>query len=82
MTEDLIRARRDDVKAVILRVAVLHDKDCRATFLSQQAARIFERLPGARVAGLGTAPRSRGNAARDGAAAHGRPDRLARDEQA
>jgi nucleoside-diphosphate-sugar epimerase len=44
-TEDLIRARRDDVKSVILRFAGVYDEDCRAAFLAQQAARIFERLP-------------------------------------
>jgi len=44
-TEELIRARRDGVKSVILRFAGVYDEDCRAAFLAQQAARIFERLP-------------------------------------
>jgi nucleoside-diphosphate-sugar epimerase len=45
VTEALIRSRRDGVKSVILRFAGVYDEDCRAAFLAQQIARIFERLP-------------------------------------
>jgi nucleoside-diphosphate-sugar epimerase/uncharacterized membrane protein len=44
-TEGLIRERRGPIKAVILRFAGVYDEDCRAAFISQQIARIFERLP-------------------------------------
>src|SRR5688500_2732492 len=44
-TEALIRAQRGDIKAVILRFAGVYDEDCRAAFIAQQIARIFERLP-------------------------------------
>jgi nucleoside-diphosphate-sugar epimerase/uncharacterized membrane protein len=45
ITEELIRSRRGGVKSVILRFAGVYDEDCRAAFLAQQTARIFERLP-------------------------------------
>jgi nucleoside-diphosphate-sugar epimerase len=45
VTEELIRSQRDNVKSAILRFAGVYDEDCRAAFLAQQAARIFERLP-------------------------------------
>ncbi len=44
-TESLIMARRGAIKAVILRFAGVYDEDCRAAFIAQQIARIFERLP-------------------------------------
>ena len=44
-TEALIMARRGAIKAVILRFAGVYDEDCRAAFIAQQIARIFERLP-------------------------------------
>ena len=44
-TEALIRERRGAIKSVILRFAGVYDEDCRAAFIAQQIARIFERLP-------------------------------------
>ena len=38
-------ARRGAIKSVILRFAGVYDEDCRAAFIAQQIARIFERLP-------------------------------------
>ncbi|WFU86518.1 NAD-dependent epimerase/dehydratase family protein [Rhizobium sp. CC1099] len=44
-TEALIAKRRGPIKTVILRLAGVYDEDCRAVFIAQQIARIFERLP-------------------------------------
>ncbi|WP_213290498.1 NAD-dependent epimerase/dehydratase family protein [Bradyrhizobium sp. sGM-13] len=44
-TEALIAERRGGIKTVVLRLAGVYDEDCRATFIAQQIARIFERLP-------------------------------------
>jgi nucleoside-diphosphate-sugar epimerase/uncharacterized membrane protein len=44
-TESLIRERRGEIKSVSLRFAGVYDEDCRAAFIAQQIARIFERLP-------------------------------------
>ena len=44
-TEALIAERRGQIKVVILRFAGVYDEDCRAAFVAQQIARIFERLP-------------------------------------
>ncbi len=44
-TETLIAAERGDIRTVILRLAGVYDEDCRAVFVAQQIARIFERLP-------------------------------------
>jgi nucleoside-diphosphate-sugar epimerase/uncharacterized membrane protein len=44
-TEALIRERRGPIKSVIFRFAGVYDEDCRAAFIAQQIARIFERLP-------------------------------------
>ncbi|HKG74609.1 MAG TPA: NAD-dependent epimerase/dehydratase family protein, partial [Aestuariivirgaceae bacterium] len=44
-TETLIQARRGSIKSVIFRFAGVYDEDCRAAFIAQQIARIFERLP-------------------------------------
>ncbi|MGD9943489.1 MAG: NAD-dependent epimerase/dehydratase family protein [Bradyrhizobium sp.] len=44
-TEKLILNEHDKVKVVILRLAGVYDEDCRAAFIAQQIARIFERLP-------------------------------------
>ncbi len=44
-TEDLIRARRGDIKSVIFRFAGVYNEDCHAVFIAQQIARIYERLP-------------------------------------
>ncbi|MGV6873192.1 NAD-dependent epimerase/dehydratase family protein [Pseudochelatococcus sp. B33] len=44
-TETLILNERDDIKVAILRLAGVYDEDCRAAFIAQQIARIFERLP-------------------------------------
>src|SRR5690606_19393324 len=44
-TEELILRERGDIPAVILRLAGVYDEDCRAAFIAQQIARIFERLP-------------------------------------
>jgi nucleoside-diphosphate-sugar epimerase/uncharacterized membrane protein len=44
-TEALIHAKRGSIKSVILRFAGVYDQDCRAAFIAQQIARIFERLP-------------------------------------
>ena len=43
--EAVIREHRGGVKSVILRFAGVYDEDCRAAFISQQIARIFERRP-------------------------------------
>jgi nucleoside-diphosphate-sugar epimerase len=43
--EALIRAERGPIPAVILRPAGVYDERCRAAFLAQQIARIFERQP-------------------------------------
>jgi nucleoside-diphosphate-sugar epimerase len=44
-TEALIAKKRGSIKTVTLRLAGVYDEDCRATFIAQQIARIFERLP-------------------------------------
>lgn len=44
-TETLIQAERGTIKSVILRFAGVYDEDCRAAFVAQQIARIFQRLP-------------------------------------
>ncbi|HET8726360.1 MAG TPA: NAD-dependent epimerase/dehydratase family protein [Alphaproteobacteria bacterium] len=44
-TEALIRERRGGIKTVTLRFAGVYDEDCRAAFIAQQIARIYERLP-------------------------------------
>lgn len=44
-TEALIAGRRGSLRTVILRFAGVYDEDCRAVFIAQQIARIFERLP-------------------------------------
>ncbi|AZO63713.1 MULTISPECIES: NAD-dependent epimerase/dehydratase family protein [unclassified Mesorhizobium] len=44
-TEALISRERGEIKTVILRFAGVYDEDCRAAFVAQQIARIFERLP-------------------------------------
>jgi nucleoside-diphosphate-sugar epimerase/uncharacterized membrane protein len=44
-TEALISRQRGEIKKVILRLAGVYDEDCRAAFIAQQIARIFERLP-------------------------------------
>lgn len=44
-TEKLISRERGDIKTVILRLAGVYDEECRAAFIAQQIARIFERLP-------------------------------------
>ena len=44
-TEQLIASEHGDIKTVILRLAGVYDEDCRAAFIAQQIARIFERRP-------------------------------------
>ncbi|TIP78876.1 MAG: NAD-dependent epimerase/dehydratase family protein, partial [Mesorhizobium sp.] len=44
-TEALISRERGQIKTVVLRLAGVYDEDCRAAFIAQQIARIFERLP-------------------------------------
>ncbi|MGX5733268.1 NAD-dependent epimerase/dehydratase family protein [Bosea thiooxidans] len=44
-TEKLILEEHGDVKVAILRLAGVYDEDCRAAFIAQQIARIFERRP-------------------------------------
>ena len=44
-TEALIARERGDIRTVILRLAGVYDEDCRAAFVTQQIARIFERMP-------------------------------------
>ncbi|PDT81170.1 NAD-dependent epimerase/dehydratase family protein [Sinorhizobium sp. BJ1] len=44
-TEAVIDKERGQIKTVILRLAGVYDEDCRAAFIAQQIARIFERLP-------------------------------------
>lgn len=44
-TEGLIARERGEIRTVILRLAGVYDEDCRAAFIAQQIARIFERLP-------------------------------------
>ncbi|MBX3540463.1 MAG: NAD-dependent epimerase/dehydratase family protein [Chelatococcus sp.] len=44
-TERLILEERGDVKVAILRLAGVYDENCRAAFIAQQIARIFERRP-------------------------------------
>jgi len=44
-TEAVIAKERGDLRTVILRLAGVYDEDCRAAFIAQQIARIFERLP-------------------------------------
>ncbi len=44
-TEELLARERGDIRTVILRLAGVYDEDCRAAFIAQQIARIFERLP-------------------------------------
>ncbi len=44
-TEELTARERGGIRTVILRLAGVYDEDCRAAFVAQQIARIFERLP-------------------------------------
>ncbi len=44
-TESLLRERHGSIPTVVLRLAGVYDEDCRAAFIAQQIARIFERLP-------------------------------------
>ena len=44
-TEELLRSERGDIPLVILRMAGVYDERCRAAFLAQQIARIYERQP-------------------------------------
>ena len=44
-TEALIAGERGGIKTMILRLAGVYDEDCRAAFIAQQIARIFEQLP-------------------------------------
>lgn len=44
-TETVVAKERGRIKTAILRLAGVYDEDCRATFIAQQIARIFERLP-------------------------------------
>lgn len=44
-TEALIARERGPIATVILRLAGVYDEDCRAAFIAQQIARIFERRP-------------------------------------
>lgn len=44
-TEQMISRERGSIKAAILRFAGVYDEDCRAAFIAQQIARIFERQP-------------------------------------
>ncbi|MDX0994284.1 NAD-dependent epimerase/dehydratase family protein [Sinorhizobium medicae] len=44
-TEAVIAKERGAIRTVILRLAGVYDEDCRAAFIAQQIARIFERLP-------------------------------------
>jgi len=44
-TEELIARHRGDIRTVTLRLAGVYDEDCRAAFIAQQIARIFERMP-------------------------------------
>ena len=44
-TEALISRERGAVSTVIMRFAGVYDEDCRAAFIAQQIARIFERQP-------------------------------------
>lgn len=44
-TEALISRERGGIPTVVLRLAGVYDEDCRAAFVAQQIARIFERLP-------------------------------------
>ena len=43
--EQVIRAERGPIPAMILRAAGVYDERCRAAFLAQQIARIYERQP-------------------------------------
>jgi nucleoside-diphosphate-sugar epimerase len=47
--EAIVRAERGGMRAVLLRLAGVYDERCRATFLAQQIARIYERSPLASV---------------------------------
>ncbi|ETR77244.1 vitamin K epoxide reductase [Afipia sp. P52-10] len=44
-TEKLILQQHGDIKVAILRLAGVYDENCRAAFIGQQIARIFERRP-------------------------------------
>src|SRR5215207_7168794 len=44
-TEELLRMERGDIPLVILRMAGVYDERCRAAFLAQQIARVYERQP-------------------------------------
>ncbi|QFI69355.1 NAD-dependent epimerase/dehydratase family protein [Sinorhizobium alkalisoli] len=44
-TEAVITKEHGRIKTVVLRLAGVYDEDCRAAFVAQQIARIFERLP-------------------------------------
>jgi nucleoside-diphosphate-sugar epimerase/uncharacterized membrane protein len=44
-TEAIVRAERGGMRAVLLRPAGVYDERCRATFLAQQIARIYEQNP-------------------------------------
>ncbi len=43
-TEAAIARHRGAIRTVTLRLAGVYDEDCRAAFIAQQIARIFERL--------------------------------------
>lgn len=44
-TEAVIAKHRGAIRTATLRLAGVYDEDCRAAFIAQQIARIFERLP-------------------------------------
>jgi nucleoside-diphosphate-sugar epimerase/uncharacterized membrane protein len=44
-TENVIARERGPIKSVIMRFAGVYDEDCRAAFIAQQIARIYEKLP-------------------------------------
>lgn len=44
-TERAIEHHRGPIKSVVMRFAGVYDEDCRAAFVAQQIARIYEKLP-------------------------------------
>ncbi|MQW85628.1 NAD-dependent epimerase/dehydratase family protein [Sinorhizobium saheli] len=44
-TEEVVAKEHGKIRTVILRLAGVYDEDCRAAFIAQQIARIFERRP-------------------------------------
>lgn len=44
-TEEVIERHRGPIKSVVMRFAGVYDEDCRAAFVAQQIARIYEKLP-------------------------------------